>query len=702
MRESPEQPSSNLAGLSDAERGLMTLGGLDHLHEAISIFDQKLRLMVWNRRFIELLDFPPDLLRVGLPFAELIGYNAGRGEYGPGDPVAQTAERVRLAQEFQSHCFERIRPDGTVLEIRGEPITGGGFITIYEDITARKQAETALRDSHEQLEARVRDRTVELLALNAQLAREVEERQRIAAALRESENRIRLITDTVPVLIAYLDVDRRYQFVNQKHAEWFGVATTAFLGRAFGEILSPSLAEQLLTHVDAALNGRSTHVEYELITPVERMYVRSYFIPHAPRPAEPAPIIGCFMLSEDLTEYRQTQMALNQAQKLKAVGQLTGGIAHDFNNLLTVILGSLAGLEEGLRDNPGLHRAAHTAMNAARRGADLTRRLLAFSRQQTLQPRLMSPHQQLQEIAELLKHTLGASIELDTVTDSAIWNIQVDPGQLTNAVLNLAINARDAMPGGGRLHIEARNLTLDVAYTARHPDVIPGDYVQLTVGDTGCGMAPEVIERAFEPFFTTKELGAGTGLGLSMVYGFIKQSDGHIRIHSQVGAGTTVELYLPRHTSKGATSPSASRSEVTPDETRLRGREAVLLVEDDPDIREFVARTLTGLGYAVRESANGREALTWLVTEPAPDLLLSDVIMPGGVSGHDLVIAARRQHPALRVLLMSGYSDQTADLLPLDCALLEKPFLKLDLARAVRWTLDRPVAPFDPTAAESG
>ncbi len=177
-----------------------------------------------------------------------------------------------------------------------------------------------------------------------------------------------------------------------------------------------------------------------------------------------------------------------------------------------------------------------------------------------------------------------------------------------------------------------------------------------------------------------------------MVYGFVKQSDGHIRIHSQVGAGTTVELYLPRHTSKGATSPSASRSEVTPDETRLRGREAVLLVEDDPDIREFVARTLTGLGYTVREAANGQEALALLATDAPVDLLLSDVTMPGGISGHDLVIEARRQYPALQMLLMSGYSDQTADLLPLDCALLEKPFLKLDLARAVRWTLDRPVA----------
>jgi CheY-like chemotaxis protein len=255
-------------------------------------------------------------------------------------------------------------------------------------------------------------------------------------------------------------------------------------------------------------------------------------------------------------------------------------------------------------------------------------------------------------------------------------------------VLNLAINARDAMPGGGRLRIEVSNVTLDAAYTARYPDVVPGDYVRLVVSDTGCGMGPEVLERAFDPFFTTKELGTGTGLGLSMVYGFVKQSGGHVRIRSQVGAGTTVELYLPRHTPKGRETVAAA--EAAPDESRLRGRERVLLVEDDPDIRDFVARSLTGLGYDVREATNGREALALLAVNGPLDLLLSDMTMPGGIDGHDLVLEAHRQRPGLRVLLMSGFTNMAGQL-PADCALLEKPFHKLDLARAVRLTLDRPI-----------
>ena len=691
MHESPNDPIAIPTDLSSAELGALTLASLDHLQEGISIVDKDLLLRVWNRRFIELLDFPPGLMRNGLPFIELMRYNARRGEYGPGDPEVLAEERVRLAERFERHCFERTRPNGTVLEIRGEPLSDGGFITIYQDITARKRAEAELLEHRLQLEVRGNERTTELLALNELLAQEIEERKTIDAALRESESRIRLITDTVPVLIGYLDADRRYQFVNQKYAEWFGVPAEAFLGHPFGEMLEPALVQRLQTHVDQALSGRSTHFEYELVAPGGRMYVRAYFIPHIlPLAQAETGVVGCFVLTEDLTEYRQTQMALNQAQKLKAVGQLTGGIAHDFNNLLTVILGNLALVEGGLRNQPEHYKAVGTAMNAARRGADLIRRLLAFSRRQTLQPCVLSPRQQLAEIAELLKRTLGARIELETAVDDGVWNIQVDPGQFTNAVLNLAINARDAMPDGGRLRIEACNVTLDRAYAGRYPDVVPGDYVRLVVADTGTGMAPDVLEQAFEPFFTTKKLGAGTGLGLSMVYGFVQQSGGHVRIRSQLGSGTSVKLYLPRYFPKGKARMSGSTVSAHFDESHLRGRETILLVEDDPDIRDFVARTLLGLGYTVHEAADGKSALAVLESDTPIGLLLSDMTMPGGMSGRDLVIAARRQRPALKILCMSGYSDQVvASLMPLDYSLLEKPFLKHDLARAVRSTLDR-------------
>lgn len=693
MSKSPQPSSSELRGLPDTERGLWTLASLDHLREAISIVDKDLRLQVWNCRFAELLDFPPELLQVGLPFAVLFDYNARRGEYGPGDPETLVAERIDLARQFQSHSFERTRPNGMVLKIRGEPIDEGGFITLYEDITARKHAELALLDSYEQLEERVRARTAELQALNAQLTREIEQRQRIHTALRESENRVRLITDTVPVLIAYLDDQQRYVFVNQKHAEWFGMPADAFLGQPFGDVLEPALARRLRGHLATALEGQSTHVEYELVTPTGRMYVRSYFIPHITENSQHGGerVVGCFVLGEDLTEFRQAQMALNQAQKLKAVGQLTGGIAHDFNNLLTVILGNLAAVEEVLCEQPEQYKAISTAMNAARRGADLTRRLLAFSRRQTLQPCLLSPHQQLLEIAELLRRTLGPGINLETQADDAVWPIWVDPGQLANAALNLAINSRDAMPSGGRLRIEATNVTLDQAYASRYPDVMPGDYVRFSVADTGAGMAPEVLEQAFEPFFTTKGVGAGTGLGLSMVYGFVQQSGGHVRIRSQVGSGTTVELYLPRYIPKAKAHAPVSAA-IARGESPLRGRESILLVEDDPDIRDFVARALLGLGYTVREAPNGKLALDILDIDISLDLLLSDMTMPGGLSGFDLVVEARKRRPNLKILCMSGHADGIdASLKPLGCALLEKPFLKQDLARAVRSTLDSSV-----------
>ncbi len=526
-----------------SERWSLTLSALEHLDQGYSLFDRRLRLIAWNRRFLELLDFPIELARVGVSFADFIRYNAERGEYGPGDHQAQYEERLRLARTFQPHCFERTRPNGKVIEVRGNPIEGDGFITVYTDITARRRAEAALRESRNQLEVRVEARTAELKALNQQLLAEMASHQQTAAALRESESWIRLIADAVPALIAYVDANQRYGFANKRHQEWFGVSAEAIIGQPFKQIIGAAVYERLQPQVEAALSGQNASAEYEFTNDAGRnSYVLSSFIPHVD---EQGRGLGFFILSQDLTEHKQTQAALSQAKKMEAVGQLTGGIAHDFNNLLTIIMGNLCFLKTKLGDEK-LLKTVHTAMNAARSGAELTARLLAFSRQQTLKPRAVSPYRQAAEMAELLRRTLDPKIEVATAVDRSVWNIIVDPSQLTNALLNLALNARDAMPTGGKLTIAAINILVDTAYTAHNHDFNPGEYVLLTVTDTGTGMPADVAEHACEPFFTTKEVGAGTGLGLSMVYGFVKQSGGHIQIHSEVGHGTTVELYLPR------------------------------------------------------------------------------------------------------------------------------------------------------------
>ena len=526
-----------------SERWSLTLSALEHLDQGYSLFDRRLRLIAWNRRFLELLDFPIELARVGVSFADFIRYNAERGEYGPGDHQAQYEERLRLARTFQPHCFERTRPNGKVIEVRGNPIEGDGFITVYTDITARRRAEAALRESRNQLEVRVEARTAELKALNQQLLAEMASHQQTAAALRESESWIRLIADAVPALIAYVDANQRYGFANKRHQEWFGVSAEAIIGQPFKQIIGAAVYERLQPQVEAALSGQNASAEYEFTNDAGRnSYVLSSFIPHVD---EQGRGLGFFILSQDLTEHKQTQAALSQAKKMEAVGQLTGGIAHDFNNLLTIIMGNLCFLKTKLGDEE-LLKTVHTAMNAARSGAELTARLLAFSRQQTLKPRAVSPYRQAAEMAELLRRTLDPKIEVATAVDRSVWNIIVDPSQLTNALLNLALNARDAMPTGGKLTIAAINILVDTAYTAHNHDFNPGEYVLLTVTDTGTGMPADVAEHACEPFFTTKEVGAGTGLGLSMVYGFVKQSGGHIQIHSEVGHGTTVELYLPR------------------------------------------------------------------------------------------------------------------------------------------------------------
>lgn len=394
-------------------------------------------------------------------------------------------------------------------------------------------------------------------------------------------------------------------------------------------------------------------------------------------------------INTDITHRLAVEAQLEQAQRLEAVGQLTGGVAHDFNNLLTVILGNSELLMEKLGDNDRLRMLAEMTRTAAQRGADLTHRLLAFSRRQALEPRSVDTYAVLLGMHDMLRRTLGENIEIEFRHEPGLWRALVDPSQLEGAVLNLCINARDAMKAGGRLTMETTNAWLDEAHGTPYPDLSPGQYVLVAVSDTGTGIAPEHLARVFEPFFTTKEMGKGTGLGLSMVFGFVKQSRGHVKVYSEVGQGTTVKMYLPRADLSDEWSDSRSPGAFA-DSDAHRGHETVLLVEDDELVRQHASNLLLGLGYAVIEATNGPDALQ-IIRGPAHiDLLFTDVIMPGGMNGPQLVEAAHHVRPQLKVLYTSGYTENAIvhqGRLDKGVHLLNKPYRRVELAQKVRLAL---------------
>jgi signal transduction histidine kinase len=388
---------------------------------------------------------------------------------------------------------------------------------------------------------------------------------------------------------------------------------------------------------------------------------------------------------QDVTDRRLAERQLIQAQKMEGVGQLTGGVAHDFNNLLTVVIGNLEGLIERHEAEPASREMAEAALRAADRGAELVRGLLAFSRKQPLQPRAVDLNAIVRETDQLLRRTLGEQIDLETRLEREPWPTLVDPAQLQTSLINLAVNARDSMPRGGKLTIETGNVVLDEHYVQHNPDAAPGDYVMMAVSDTGSGIPAALLDRVFEPFFTTKEAGRGTGLGLSMVYGFIKQSNGHIKIYSEQGHGTTVRMYLPRNAGDAAADSPAPAAEPA-----LAGDECVLVVEDDAMVRDFVMQQLQALGYRTPVAGTGREALAILERIPEIDLLLTDVILPGELTGKQLADEARRRRPDLRVLYMSGYTENAIvhhGRLDPGVLLLSKPFRAAELARMVRKAL---------------
>jgi PAS domain S-box-containing protein len=409
-------------------------------------------------------------------------------------------------------------------------------------------------------------------------------------------------------------------------------------------------------------------------------------------------IVGFAKITRDITERREGEQRLEaareqlyQSQKMDAVGQLTGGVAHDFNNLLTIIIGNLDGAKRALEARQAgaqerLLRAIDQALVGAHRAARLTAHLLAFSRRQPLEAKVLDVNKLLRHLSTFLKPSLGEQVQLEVVGAGGVWQVEVDETQLETAVLNLALNARDAMPEGGKLTIEASNTYLDEIYCSKNAEVRPGQYVEISVTDSGLGMSGDVAGRAFEPFFTTKESGQGTGLGLSQVYGFVKQIGGHVKIYSEPGHGTTVKIYLPRVLGAAAAGQPELRGAKMP---AAQGGESILVVEDDDDVRAFIAETLRELNYIVFQAIDAPSAMRILESERV-DLMLTDVVLPGR-NGRDLADAAAKKRPGLKVLFMTGYSRNAIvhnGRLEQGVNMIQKPFTQAALAAKIRNRLD--------------
>jgi PAS domain S-box-containing protein len=658
----------------------MLQAGLDQLDQGLTVIDGNLNIVAWNKAFLRLLDFPESMAYVGAKFESFMRYNAERGEYGPGEVEDLVAERLRLARSFKPHYTERQRAGGQILAVRGEPLPHNGFVTMYTDITTSRRYEQQIQQQNAELEHRVAQRTTELLAINQRLIAADEDNQRITAALRRSEENLRLVTDTVPALIAYFDHQETYRYVNKGYADWFGCAKEELVGRYTWEVVGEKIYAQISGHVHQALRGDTVSYEYSRDHADGRLvYARSELVPERDASGK---VIGCFVLSVNITDLKNAQAALVHAQKMEAVGQLTGGLAHDFNNLLTVIIGNLLTLQEHYPDDPGIGEYVGPALKASRRGASLIKRLLTFASKQPLTSQPVNIAELLHESLILLKRTLPAHISVVTSapTDQPLYAM-TDSQQLENAVLNLALNARDAMPEGGTLAIRAARIALG-AKQAGDFDVPPGCYLALNVSDTGTGMDAATQARASEPFFTTKRFGSGSGLGLSMVYGFVKQTGGGMRIQSAPGEGCVVTLVLPCMNGDLEDELTLDAAQHRPEHSGAP-RPLVLLVEDDADVRRVIRLQLVGLGYPVIEADHAGDALLLLASVPGIGVLLSDLMMPGGMDGRALCLEASQSAPHVKALLMSGYADAPAAPVAGALPLLKKPFTELQLQHAL-------------------
>jgi PAS domain S-box-containing protein len=550
---------------------------------------------------------------------------------------------------------------------------------------------------------------------------------RITDSLKESEERFRTLSNTIPAFIFIADAKGAFTYTNQVFQSFTGKSADELLGAAWLETLHPDdrgRAEQSWAHSWHV--GTSFEAEYRFHLHDDGYRV---FIVRATPVRDPEGNIVQWMgtcsdtqdlvdartaltasnarlelgvaertadlqgalakLRSEVTERESAEAQVRQMQKLESIGQLTGGIAHDFNNMLAIIVGSLdLAKRRVLTDPQRALKGIENAEEGARRAAQLTSRLLAYSRQQALAPEVLNVNKLVGGMSELLRRTIGESVHVETVLAGGLWSTLADAAQLESAIVNLCVNARDAMPDGGKLTIETANAHLDDAYASRHPGVIPGQYVLIGVTDTGTGMPPEVIERAFDPFYTTKGAGKGTGLGLSQVYGFVKQSGGHVKIYSESCEGTTVKVYLPRNAgTEAALDAEKNAHEALP---TAKDGEIILVVEDEEAVRHMAVDVLRDLGYTVVQASDANQAINILIVQPSISLLFTDIVMPN-MNGRVLADEVLKMQPALKVLFTTGYTRDAVvhnGLLDAGVAFLPKPFTVAQLARKVRRVLD--------------
>jgi PAS domain S-box-containing protein len=585
--------------------------------------------------------------------------------------------------EHQAQVMTEILIFGTFISLG---IVGTISFLMSREVGRRRRAEEVLQGLNNALEQRVAARTTEL-------RREVAERRRTEEILESTSTFLDTVVENFPGMVFVKDAkDGRFVLFNRAGEELLGYHRSNLIGKRDRDIFPKSEADSFLARDRQVVeSGKAVVIPEERITTRERgmRLLRTTEVAVPDEQGRPQYLVG---FSEDITERKEIEQQLRQGLKMEAMGQLTGGVAHDFNNLLGIVIGNLDLVLEMSGSSNALREAAQAALNGALRGAELTKLLLAFSRKRQPQPLVVDLNERLAQVVPMLRQTLSRQISVEIHPGAQLWPVLIDPSQADTAILNICINARDAMAKGGRLVIETGNATLDQHYAERNVDVLPGEYVHMSFSDTGTGIEPQVLERVFEPFFTTKGKGKGTGLGLSMVYGFVKQSGGHIKIESEVGRGTTVNIYFPRTYAVEAAEPVVDTAPLG----QARGRELVLVVEDEEGMRNVTVRQLADLGYRTIEADTGPAALAVLENHPEVDLLFSDVIMPGGMNGYELAREARRRRPELKILMTSGFTARAqadaqieevgeADRLEL----LDKPFRKRDLAVRIRQTLDQ-------------